>query len=651
MPRTFKATVALIVTLIALCVLTIINVWQIENTEEQVISLRETVTSLEKTVDKKLQGAGSGGGTREQTSEEMVAADRKYKEALQDPENILEPRENPIVPEASKKNAGGTLRRVLSTDPKGFNFVVENSVDVQEIQSYIHNEFAERDPDNPKSFVPDLAYKVTRNDDYTEYTIHLKEGVYWQLPNVDLSDEKYSWMKDQYELTADDCVFSFNLLKNDQVQAGAAKSSFEDMKEAVKVDRYTCKVIWKKKTHQSLSSTLRWYPMPKWLFGHTETGEEIPQEMLGMKFNNHWASRHPVGTGPYKFVDYTQGTEVILDRNEDFFGENPPIDRIEWQIVKKPQKAYLRLKSDSVDFIEMSPQMYRKEIVEAESDSPFKEGGDLQYEIIDEFAYYYFGWNLEKPLFEDRQVRLALTHALDRKGIIENVLNGLGVVQTGPFYHEHEANNPDIEAYEYDLEKSRDLLKKAGWTDDDDDGIREKTIDGETKKFEFSMLTYNKPSAREYVKKYKNELRKIGIILRPKPVNWPTMQKKMNEKDFDAYTGGWGLVWSIDPYQVWHSSQAEVPRGSNRIGFKNERADEIIMELRETFDPERRKELFHEFHEILHEKQPYTFFYAPKGVYAWRNRVKNVQFQKIRPQTIAFPWYIAPDQRKEDSEE
>ena len=647
MPRTFKATVVLIVTLIGLSLLTIVNLWQTNNAEKQVLELKKVVEQLEEQVASKLEGRGSGGTGAPTGREARAAADSKYQKALEDPDNLLSGTKKPCIPKVAADKMGGTLRRRLSTDPKGFNFVVENSADVQELQTYMHGQFAWRDLEDPSKFVPGLAYKITRSDDYKTYTIHLREGVYWHKPNVDYSNDQYDWLDKPHELTADDCVFSFNMLKNEQVKAGAAQSSFKDMKEAVKVDRYTCKVVWKKKTHKSLSATLAWYPMPKWLYTKSRTGDDIPKETLGLKFNSHWASRHPVGVGPYKFVNYEQGSKVVLERFDKYFGTAPAIERLEFNIVKKPQKGYLRLKSDNLDFAELSPPLYRKEIVNGGEESPFK-NGKLEHRIIDEFAYYYLGWNMESDLFSQRKVRLAMTHALNRKGIIKNVLNGLGEMQTGPFYHKHEANSPEVEPYEFDLAKSRKLLEEAGWTDDNGDGVREKKIDGETVKFEFSMLVYNKPSARRYVSVYKNDLRKIGIILKPRPVNWPTMQKKMNDKDFTAYTGGWALAWGLDPYQIWHSSQAEVPRGSNRVGFKNKRADEIIMTLRKTFDHDKRIELLREFHEILHREQPYTFFYAPKGVFAWQPRVESVEFQKLRPQTLSTPWHINPNQRLDE---
>ena len=134
-----------------------------------------------------------------------------------------------------------------------------------------------------------------------------------------------------------------------------------------------------------------------------------------------------------------------------------------------------------------------------------------------------------------------------------------------------------------------------------------------------------------------------GVVMDVEGVQWAIMMERMQNKDFDAYSGGWVLGWDADPYQIWHSSQADVPAGSNRGGFRNAEADAIIEEARGTFDLERRIELFHRFHEIIHEEQPYTFFFAPREVGAWRSNLHNVQFAPLRPFDLSLPWYLAQD--------
>lgn len=636
MPRTFKATIALIVTLVVLSLLTLVNLVQTNNAENVALDLQKQVNALTDSNQRILQQLQSGVAVSGTRSVNRGGGD-EYAKYLDDPDNILVANKDLKIP--SEAQFDGTLRQVLSDTPKGYNWVTENSVDVRNIQYIAHQQFARRDLSDPDNLVPELAYKIEVNDDYTEYIIHLREGVYWHTPNVDFSDDRYAWLREPRELKAEDAVFFFELVKNDQVEAGALKNYYEDMEKAEVIDDYTFKVTWKKKVYHSLDMTVTYYPMPKWLFTRDEAGELIPEETLGLRFNSHWASKYGVGVGPYQLMETRAGERVVLERFDKYWGDRYPLERIELNIIKDPEAAYLQLKADEIDFMGNIPApKYKSDIVDGE-DTPFTRG-ELNHRIVDRFAYYYVGWNADGKLFRDKDVRKAMTHALNREGIIRSVLHGLGTVQTGPFYYKHPAMNPDVEPIPFDLEKSKALLAEAGWADTDGDGVLDKVIDGEKTRFEFSILAYDSPTFRSLLAVFKEDLRKIGIVMTPQPVDWPTMQKRMDEKNYESFTGGWGMSWLIDPYQIWHSSQADIPKGSNRVGFRNERADTLIETLRETFDADKRIEMLREFHSIVHEEQPYTFFYAPQAVPAWQPRLQNVIINPIRPQYHPLPWYI-----------
>jgi ABC-type transport system substrate-binding protein len=639
MPRTFKATIALIISLVVLAVVTIFNVAQTDNAEEDISDIRRKIDAIAKNNQEILRKLESGITVSGRTAG-ASGSWNQYKGSLDDPENILEARTEPMIPADAKP--GGTLRRYLGSTPKGYNWLTENSADVQELQTYVHNTFATRDPVNPDKWIPELAHKIEVSDDNLVYTIHLREGVYWQIPSVDFSTGQYDWLKEPRELTAEDAVFYFEMIKNPKVQAGAIKNYFKAMDHAEVIDRYTFKVVWNKKVYQSKEATISSYPLPKWLFTKTEDGEDIPKATLGTRFNNHWASRYPIGTGPYKITDIEKDKRILLERNERFWGPKPPIEKVEYQIIKDPNTAYLKLTGGDLDLTTLPPPIYKQDVLEAGPDSPFKTG-ELEYDVVTRPVYYYIGWNADKPLFSDRLVRRAMTHALNREGIIEHVLSGLGRTLSGPFLPDHPANNPEVERYEYDLDKAAALLKKAGWKDTDSNGVLDKVLNGNKTEFRFTMLAYNKPTARSYLSVYKEALRKIGVDMKLSYVDWSLMQKKMNERKFDAFTGGWALGWSTDPYQLWHSSQADIVKGSNRVGFRNERADEIIETLRLTFDKDKRIELLQEFHMILHKEQPYTFFYQPKTPFAWQSQMENMVFQKLRPQDLSIPWWISTE--------
>lgn len=647
MPRTFQATIALIISLIAMALMTVINVWQTNNTEAQVIELKREMQELvqaQKDIQTQLKRGVAVSGNIANNSKDGVTSTDPYDKFLDEPDNVLSRATDEIVSPIGPD--GGTLRDTLSSDPKGFNWLIESSVDVTNLQSLVHSTFARRDFNSPDNFVPDLAYKVEVNADYTEYTLHLRKGVYWHTPaHPEIASDRFNWLREPRELTAEDAAFTFNLIKNSQVEAGSLRNYFEDMDRAEAVDKYTVKVYWKKKTYQSYGATLSLYPLPKWLFTKEEDGSNIQESTMGLSFNNHWASQYPIGVGPYKFVSYEKGKDLKLERNEDYFGARPKIAKIDFSIIKDNDQRLLQLKADKLDFSTLSASQYNSEVLKG-GDTPFTRK-EINYKAVDRFAYYYLGWNAERPFFADKRARLALTHAFNRQAIVDNVFFKLGTLQTGPFYYKHPANDSSVTPYPFDLKKSSALLDEAGWKDSDGDGIRDKMVNGEKVPFKFTILSYaNSPEWRSALSVFKEDLRKVGIAMDFSPLDWPTMQKKMDEKKFDAFTGGWGLSWELDPYQLWHSSQADEAGGSNRVAFRNDRADEIIVKLRDTFDEEQRIELLREFHRILHEEQPYTFFFSPQSVAAWQPRLVNFQVQSIRPQFFQLPWAIDPAQQK-----
>src|SRR5690554_3736312 len=248
MPRTFKATIALIISLVVLALLTVFNVTQTNNAEKKISEMSRKIEAISENNTKILRQLEKGVAVSGHTSASTPSND-KYAAALRELGNLLGPRTEPLIPADAQE--GGTLRRYMGSTPKGYNWLTENGADVAELQTYVHNAFANRDPVDPDKWVSELAYKIEVSDDNLVYTIHLREGVYWQTPNVDFSDSKYDWLKKERELTAEDADFFFEMIQNPQVQAGSIKNYLEDMDKAEVIDRYTFKVTWKKKVYQS----------------------------------------------------------------------------------------------------------------------------------------------------------------------------------------------------------------------------------------------------------------------------------------------------------------------------------------------------------------------------------------------------------------
>ena len=440
---------------------------------------------------------------------------------------------------------------------------------------------------------------------------------------------------------------------NPQVENGFAKVYYQDIESVKARGKYTVVIRWKRKIYNSLEVSVGFGAIPKFLFGYDEDGHAFPKDTVGLRFNQHWYNNKGyVGIGPYRMTEYKPGSYIKLQRNDDYFGEKPAIKEVIYPIYTDKTLTVLKLKSGEINFAKLNPSQYREEYLDWQSkpkatwpkNSPFL-NGDVECTTTPAPGYRYIGWNADKPLFSDKRVRRAMTQAFNRQKIIDKVFVGLGDIVTGPLMPWTGNADPNIRPWPYDLDASRKLLGEAGWKDTDGDGLVDKVIEGKKTPFEFTLLVYgNRPEYSALANILKEDLLKIGVKMNISAVEWSLMQKRMDEKNFDAYTGGWAMSWESDPYQIWHSSMADVPKGSNKVGFRNKEADKIIETLRVTFDQEKRKQLFHRFHQIIHEEQPYSFFMIDKYPFCWRNSVKGVRFSKIRPTEDFHPWWVTTTQ-------
>ncbi|MDP7422706.1 MAG: ABC transporter substrate-binding protein [bacterium] len=630
-------------------------VWQMNNLELRFINMANKVEKfhddlqeLRRSIDK-MYGALKSGQYSVSGTAGTVAGQEEPKRTWLHPEapNYLEKEPYVITPDYA--NTDGVIVRWFGTDPKGLNFILENGADVtRNVENYVSESLATRWRTKPDKWRPVLAERVEITDDSKLYTVYLRKDVKWHSPAVDWSNPRYEWLKGEHYLTARDIDFSLKIILNPQVEAASLRNYYQDIESVKVLDDHTIQIRWQKKIFHSVSSTLGVPILPEFLYAYDEDGNPYLKETFGLKFNEHWYNRKAIGTGPYEFISWDPGVSMILKRNVNYWGDLPAIKEIVWLIYTDPIQNLLKLKSGEQDFGLLRPTQYREEILNGTLTSPFKDGR-MEHSFYTRTVYYYIGWNADTFLFSDKRVRQAMTRAFNRRDILKNIFMNLGEIVTGNFFQLSPEYNRAIEPYEFDLDESRRLLAEAGWQDLDEDGVLEQTDEnGEVHLFEFNFLIYG--SSQEWktaATVFKEDLRKVGVHMNIQTVEWATMQKKMEDKEFHAYTGGWALGWDSDPYQVWHSTQADIPKGSNRVGFRNKAADKIIEEARVTLDKQKRIELFHKFHQIVHEEQPYTFFYCPKGIAVWWKHVHRVEFKKTRPHEDSLPWYVSlPEKNK-----
>jgi peptide/nickel transport system substrate-binding protein len=198
----------------------------------------------------------------------------------------------------------------------------------------------------------------------------------------------------------------------------------------------------------------------------------------------------------------------------------------------------------------------------------------------------------------------------------------------------------NLKPYSYNPKEALALLKSAGWDYPKGSDVLQK--DGKPFEFEF-LFSAGSKFAEVLGTMLQENLKSIGITMTIRKLEWAVFVQRVEEQNFDACTMGWAMGWETDPYQIWHSSQAEG-KGSNFVGFKNAEADKLIEDARKEFDPEIRKKMYVRLQEIIHEEQPYTFLFTLKELVAISKRFQNIV---VYPMGLAeLYWWVPKDQQK-----
>ncbi len=453
----------------------------------------------------------------------------------------------------------------------------------------------------------ELAERWEISNDGKTITFFLRKGVKWH---------------DGEPFTAQDVLFTYKTMVDPKTPTAYA-GDFQQVKTAEAVDDYTFRVTYEKPFAPALMS---WgiSIIPR----HLLENQDIVSSSL---------SRNPIGTGPYRFDHWTTGQEIVLKSNPDYFEGRPYISEYDYRIIPDPATMFLELKSGGLDWMGLTPVQYSRQTTGKDFNEQFS-----KYQYLS-FAYTYLGYNLLSPFFQDKRVRQALSYAIDKKGIIEGVLLGLGIPATGPYKPDMWVYNPNVKKYPYDVEKAKALLKEAGWEDTNGDGI----LDKDGRPFAFTILTNQGNSQRADTGVIiQSNLKKIGIDVKIRVVEWAAFLKEFIEKkNFEAVIMGWTIPPEPDLYDVWHSSKTKEGE-LNFISYKNPVVDNLIELARHEFDQEKRKEYYFKIQDILAEDQPYTFLYIPEALVCINSRFKGI---KPAPIGIAYDfthWYVPKELQK-----
>ncbi len=439
-------------------------------------------------------------------------------------------------------------------------------------------------------YVGVLAEDWDISPDGCTYTFKLREGVKWH---------------DGEPFTADDVIFSYNLVMNEEAGISHRAYMYIDGEPIVyeKVNDYEVKMILPKKYAPALNYLVPIVP------------KHYVEDLPPAKIKEYEWERDPIFTGPFKFVEYKTGEYVRLERFEDYWGGRPYLDEIILRIIPDNNTAAVALESGEIDFTDAPPDVFKR----------LENAGTFQAFQGASGIVHFICMNNKAFPFDDVRVRQAISHLVNREAICEQVHSGYAkpaygfMVPTDMFYND-DANVK----HEYDVEKAKQLLADAGF-EPGPDGILVK--DG--KKFEFDLLYRHGDVQREQAALIvQSDLAKVGITMNPRGLEWSAIVRELNANTdplpFDAILLANGLGPDPDRYSAIYASWSYPSGGpgSNYCAFLNPEVDELFERGQTEMDSEKRQEIYNELQTIISDQCPSAFMWYPQTMYCYSQRLK-----------------------------
>ena len=298
-------------------------------------------------------------------------------------------------------------------------------------------------------------------------------------------------------------------------------------------------------------------------------------------------SRHPIGSGPFRFVSQAQDEEVLLERNPDYFRGAPQITHLRIRVVPDAIVRALELRKGSAD-LEVSS--LAPDMVPVLARQP-----DLSVTQRPGTNFVYLGLNLEDPILSHREVRQALAFATDREALIRYLLHGEARVAPGILPPNHWAYEPNVTRYTLNTARAEKLLDSAGFPRREN-GYR----------FHLTLKTSTDEQYRLIAAALQEQWRRVGIDLELRPLEFATLLSDAVKGNFQLNLLRWvGANTDPDIFEFVYSTKRFPPDGANRGHYRNPHIDGLTDQIHVEMDKEKRKALCSEVQKILADDLPY----------------------------------------------
>ena len=433
---------------------------------------------------------------------------------------------------------------------------------------------------------PDLAESWEIAGDGRTYTFHLRAGVLWHTGA---------------EFTADDVVFTYNLLGDPALQGDPDQAQLWQSLDCSDPDALTvvCEL-----------------PEPYAPFLVYTNAGILPRHILeaanASSILDDPFNRAPVGTGPYR-LRQMDATQALLAANEDYYLGVPPIEEIEVRFYPDVSSAAGDLVRGEIEGLlvdlTIAPQDYQT----------LRNLEGIEAHALSRSAYTSLYLNNRELPINDSFVREAIAHTVDIDSIITDLLGGRAVRAESPIAPATWAYS-DVDEPQRDLDLARNLLDAGGWELPEGQTVRTRN----NVELRFSLMTDQDPLRGAIADAVAEQLLEVGIeatVVRE--ASGSLVTDFLIPREYQAAVFGWDPAADPDPYPAWHSSQA-AEDGRNLAAYTSEEADAIVEAARQTIDTGARRELYASFQELFVLDVPSVPLFHPVYTYFVSSRVQGV---------------------------
>ncbi len=474
-------------------------------------------------------------------------------------------------------------------DSAGLDPITTDDGESARVTENIFETLVKYEPQNT-NIVPGLAESWEISPDGLTYTFHLRQGVKFH---------------DGSDFNADAVVFNFErwMDKDNPLHNKEGFPYYNDMFGGYKGDKdhaiASVKAIDPNTVEFKMNRPLAPFLNNLGMYCFGIASPKALQEKGSAKFNEE-----PVGTGPFKFVEWKRNDSITLEKNPDYWNKGlPKLDKIVFKVIPENSARLTALTSGEIDVLDgMNP----------DDTQSVKDNKDLQLILRPSMNLGFFGFNMEKKPFDNPKVREALAYAINKPAIIDAFFAGLGQPAKNPLAPSIWGYNDEIKDREFNLDKAKQLLAEAGYPN----GFK-------TKFWAMPVPRPYMPDGVKIAEAIQQDLKKIGVETEIVTMEWAVYLDKTKKGEQDLFLLGWtGDNGDPDNFLYTLLDKNNIG-GNNKVRYKSEEAHKLLLQAQSEPSQEKRTKLYKQVQEIIFKDVPMVPLAHSTPALAAKANVKN----------------------------